>query len=129
MHGQKKRRKRSIDGLIVVDGICLSWHVLTEPQWTTEDGYRGLRISVQTEGTRHRELIVEFPFPNKTTGVGIPQLPQHPKFTERTVEDGIRRAITAGWEPQSRGKTFVHNFSEFPTTAVDTTLPIRRRAM
>jgi hypothetical protein len=110
-HGQKKRRKRSIDGTIAVDGISLVWRLISEPQWTTEDGYRGLRISVRTQEGSHRELILEFPFPEKTTSLGIPQLPQRPKFTELTVERGIRQAITAGWEPQSRGKAFVHVIS------------------
>jgi hypothetical protein len=45
MHGQKKRRKRTMEGLIVVDGTSLKWWLVSEPQWTTEDGYIGLRSS------------------------------------------------------------------------------------
>jgi len=70
MHGQKKRRKRTMEGLLAVDGNKLLWSRMSEPQWTTEDGYIGLRISVQKEDTRHRELILEYPFPKKVTGVG-----------------------------------------------------------
>lgn len=110
-HGQKKRRKRSLDGSIAVDGGRFTWELLSEPQWTTEDGLRGLRISVRREEGNHRELILEFPFPKKTNGVGLPQLPQRPKFTERTVESGIREAINSGWDPESRGKAFVHTIS------------------
>jgi hypothetical protein len=104
MHGQKKRRKRSLEGLIAVDGIHLAWRLMSEPQWSSEDGYIGLRISVQTEDGRHRQLIVEFPFPQKVTGVGLPQLPQRPKLSEKAIEAGVRQAMAAGWDPDSRGK-------------------------
>jgi len=107
MHGQKKRRKRTIDGFLKIDGFSLCWRLISEPQWTSEDGYRGLRISVRTEDASHRELIIEYPFPSKTCGIGIPQLPQRPRFSVKTIEADIRGAITAGWDPLSRGKTFV----------------------
>ena len=106
-HGQKKRRKRSLEGQITVEGHNLYWELLSEPQWTTEDGYRGLCISVQTNNTSSRELVLEFPMPTKTTGNGMPQLPQRPKFSAKSIEDGVRLAIVAGWEPESRGKAFV----------------------
>jgi hypothetical protein len=106
-HGQKKRRKRSLAGLIPVEGRNLYWKLLSEPQWTTEDGYRGLCISVRTDNTSRRELVIEYPMPTKTTGNGMPQLPQRPKFSAKSVEDGVRQAIVAGWEPESRGKAFV----------------------
>jgi hypothetical protein len=104
MHGQKKRRKRSLSGSMGINGIRLSWQLLSEPQWTTEDGYKGLRISVHTEDAGHRELVLEYPMPNKSTGNGLPQLPQRPKFSEKTIEAGVRQAMAAGWEPESRGK-------------------------
>ena len=107
MHGQKKRRKRTMEGLLAVDGNKLMWSLLSEPQWTTEGGYIGLRISVQKEDTRHRELILEYPFPKKVTGVGLPQLPQRPKFSVKTIEATVRQGIAAGWNPTSRGKSFV----------------------
>jgi len=107
MHGQKKRRKRTMEGLIAVDGNSLKWRLVSEPQWTSEDGYIGLRIAVQTEDSHHRELILEYPFPKKVTGVGLPQLPQRPKFSVKTIEATVRRAIVAGWDPISRGKRFV----------------------
>jgi hypothetical protein len=68
MHGQKKRRKRSLEGLTEVDGVRLSWQLVSEPQWTSEDGYKGLCISVRTEDGAHRELVLEYPMPNKRTG-------------------------------------------------------------
>jgi hypothetical protein len=101
------RRKRTMEGLIAVDGNRLKWWLVSEPQWSTEDGYIGLRISVQTEDARHRELILEYPFPKKVTGVGLPQIPQRPKFSVKTMEANVRQAMAAGWDPISRGKRFV----------------------
>jgi hypothetical protein len=106
-HGQKKRRKRSLEGLIAVDGRNLHWKLLSEPQWTTEDGYRGLRISIQADNATGRQLVLEYPMPPKTTGNGMPQLPQRPKFSVKFVEDGVRQAIVAGWDAGSRGRDFV----------------------
>ena len=106
MHGQKKRRKRSLDGVVVIEGASLLWELLSEPQWTTEDGYKGMRVSVQAEDRRHRELLLDYPMPQKTTSNGSPQLPSRPRFSEKTIEDGIRLAISAGWDPGSRGRPF-----------------------
>lgn len=107
MHGQKKRRKRSLDGLTTVDGVRLAWRLLSEPQWTSEHGYKGLCISVQTEDGHHRELILEYPFPKKFNGAGLLQLPQRPKVSVKTIEADIHLAMAAGWEPDSRGKKFI----------------------
>jgi hypothetical protein len=106
MHGQKKRRKRSLDGSITVDGVSLYWRLLSEPQWTSEHGYKGLCISVRAEDGRHRELVMEYPFPKKCRPNGMRQLPQRPKFSEKAVEAGVPQALDSGWEPASRGKTF-----------------------
>jgi hypothetical protein len=107
MHGQKKRRKRSLEGLIAVNGVNFTWSLLSEPQWTTEDGYKGLCISVRSEDDHHRELILEYPFPKKFTGNGLPQIPQRPKVSFKTIEADVRKAMAAGWNPESRGKSFV----------------------
>lgn len=109
---KRPRRKRSLDGLIAVDGIRLTWRLLNEPLWSSEDGYIGLRISVGTEDGRHRQLIVEYPFPKKVTGVGLPQLPQRPKLSEKAIETGVRQAMAAGWQPDSRGKAVLFVVSE-----------------
>jgi hypothetical protein len=97
-----------MEGLIEVNGFRLSWQLLSEPQWTSEHGYKGLCISVHREDGAHRELILEYPMPNKRTGNGLLQLPQRPRFSPKTINNGIRQAMLAGWEPESRGKAFVH---------------------
>jgi hypothetical protein len=109
MHGQKKRRKRFMEGSLAVDGFRLNWRLVSEPLLSTAHGYKGLCISVRTEDGAHRELLLEYPFPRKKDGTL--QLPQRPKFSEKTVEADIRKAIAAGWQPDSRGKTFTHHLS------------------
>jgi len=107
MHGQKKRRKRTEKGLIEIGEVRLLWELISEPQRTTEHGYKGLCIAVRTEDGQHRELILEYPFPKKTTGNGSGQLPQRPKFSPKTIEADVCRARTAGWRPFSRGRAYV----------------------
>jgi len=83
MQGQKKRRKRTFGGEIVVEAHKSKWSLMSEPQKTTEHGYVGLRISVRSEDEEHRELIMEYPFPGKRTGNGRPQI----TMTEVLSED------------------------------------------
>jgi hypothetical protein len=111
MHGQKKRRKRTMGGPIIVDDHKLKWSLLSEPQCSSEHGLIGLRITVRSEDDRHRELILEYPFPDKHTGNGAFQIPQRPKFSVKTVESGVRHAIASGWDPLSRGKAVVYRIS------------------
>jgi len=100
-----------MEGLIAIDGNRPRWWLVSEPQWSTEDGYIGLRVSVQTEDARHRELVLEYPFPKKFCGVGLPQLLQRPKFSVKTIEAGVRQAIAAGWDPISGWKRFAFHVS------------------
>ena len=113
MHGQQKRRKRTLDGSIPVDGTTLSWNLLSEPLWSTEHGYVGLRIGVRAEDEAHRELILEYPYPKTKGGSALP-LPQRPSISATIIEAEIHRAIAAGWDPHSRGKAFVHQVPALP---------------
>ena len=108
MHGQKKRRKRTLDGSIPVDGMTLSWNLLSEPLWSTEHGYVGLRVGVRTEDEAYRELILEYPYPKTKGGSALP-LPQRPSISAKLIEADVRQAMAAGWDPNSRGKVFVHS--------------------
>lgn len=111
MHGQKKRRKRTIEGFIDFDGTILRWRLLSEPQWSTEHQYKGLCIAVQVQDSSHRELILEYPFPTNKHGSPLP-LPQGPNLSEKLVELDVRQAAASGWNPASRGKTFVYQVPE-----------------
>ena len=50
-----------------------------------------------------REAILEFPMPSARRSKLQPQL-RRPQVNPRIVENGIRAAFAAGWEPISRGK-------------------------
>ncbi len=85
---------------LTVDGIEYSWE--NRHGWIFESGVglRGPSVSVCLQPPRTRELIVDFPFwafGNKT-----------PKKTVlvRHLAAAIRAALSAGWEPESRGKPF-----------------------
>ncbi len=106
MHGQKKRHKRHLAGSFVVSGMTLNWTLLSEPQWTTEHGAKGLCISVQLAGGRARELILQYPFPLRPEG-GVPVLPQRPDVSEKEIQVQVFRAMEEGWDPASRGKARV----------------------
>lgn len=105
--GLKKRRKRTIEGAIVIDDVSLLWELTSEPQWSNSgDGYKGLCIAVRVAEDARRELIIEYPYPLGGNGRPLP-VPQRPNVTPKGVEASIRQAIDAGWDPSSRGKAFV----------------------
>lgn len=107
MHGQKKRRKRTLEGTTTIDGTALVWELASEPQWSNSgDGYIGLCISVRVADEARRELIIEYPYPTDAKGKRLP-LPQRPRVSPTMVEASIRQAIVAGWDFTSRGKAFV----------------------
>lgn len=105
--GLKKRRKRTINGEAVIDGMSLVWELVSEPQWSNSgDGYKGLCISVHVANEARRELIIEYPFPKGANGRPLP-VPQRPTVTPKLVEASISEALQSGWDPSSRGKAFV----------------------
>jgi hypothetical protein len=101
MHGQKKRRKRSMAGAFEIDGLNLVWELVSEPQWTT-DGHKGLCVCVRLAEGSHRELAIEFPYDQTAF------LPQRPKLSAAIVEFEARAAIAEGWHPESRGRAVLH---------------------
>ena len=80
---QKKRRKRSLEGKLSVGDMILNWQLLSEPLWSTDHGYKGLRISVALDGRRAaRGLILQYPYPTNEHGSPLP-LPQRPNSQTR----------------------------------------------
>jgi hypothetical protein len=103
-----KRKKRTIEGSLTVDGISLKWVLMSEPQWSNSgDGYKGLCISVTVVGEARRELIIEYPYPKDRDGRPLP-VPQRPSVSPKLVEVAIREALADGWDPTSRGRAFVY---------------------
>ncbi len=105
--GLKKRRKRTIDGKAVIDGVSMLWALVSEPQWSNSGGgYKGLCISVRVADEARRELVIEYPYPKGADGRPLP-VPQRPTVTPKLVEASIHHALEAGWDPSSRGKAFI----------------------
>jgi hypothetical protein len=53
-----------------------------------------------------REAVLEFPMPSPRRSRLQPQL-RRPQVNRRIVENGVRAALAAGWEPASRGKPMI----------------------
>jgi hypothetical protein len=108
------RSNRSIEHAVTIEGHPLIWSLHREQQFTTDDGWRGVAIHVRlAQGTR-RELHLEYPAVKtqkldytRTDRVVVNIRP--PK-----VEEHIRQAMEAGWDPASRGKPYVHELEELP---------------
>ena len=108
------RARRSIEAVVLVDGFRLIWHLHREQQWCTADGWKGVAIHVSvTEGT-HRELILEYPTVKSARRSYGLTWSVRPNISSVKVERHIREAMTAGWDPESRGKPFVYQVSELP---------------
>jgi hypothetical protein len=99
------QRKKPSATDIQVGGYELCWTLVRETQWCSENDYQGIAISVRRTGAVRRELILKYPFLGMRPN-GSWHLPERPKITTKIVEDAIRGAIEAGWDPDSRGKTF-----------------------
>ena len=106
VHGQKKRRKRTLEGSFALGETILDWRLTSEPLWSASHGYKGACISVQAQGEVGRELILLYPYPRDAYGSPMP-LPQRPQISEKTIQEGVQLALEDGWDPHSRGKAIV----------------------
>lgn len=87
---------------MTVDGEPYVWRLQRHPQWSSDPAERrGMAIAVRhKEG--QREAVLEFP-PGPQPRFGLRQL-QASQIAPELVAKGIASAITAGWEPLSRGR-------------------------
>ncbi|MBU7590780.1 hypothetical protein [Sphingopyxis terrae] len=97
--------KRNLSGLIEVDDHEYHWTIEREPQWCTADGWRGMVVSLR-QADAPREALLEFPMPSARRSALQPQL-RRPQVNGVIIENGVRAALAAGWEPTSRGKPAV----------------------
>lgn len=88
---------------IMVSGTKYHWSVERYPRYTSE-GYFGVRVHVQAEHGS-RLLVLDFPFEERDHRT----MPHHqrPRPSARELFNHIVSAISAGWEPPSRGRPFV----------------------
>ncbi|HSM95206.1 MAG TPA: hypothetical protein VLT91_04120 [Rhizomicrobium sp.] len=98
-------RKKPAPTPIRVDGHELLWTLLRDTQWSSRDDYQGITISVVQAGPARRELLLKYPFLGAKPN-GHWHIPEKLKVTPQIVEAGVREALEAGWDPDSRGKVF-----------------------
>ena len=72
------QRKKPTPTPITVDGHDLVWTLIRDTQWSSQDDYQGITISVRMAGVVKRELLLKYPFlgvrPN-----GNWHIPERPK--------------------------------------------------
>ncbi len=95
---------------VQVGGQDFNWRVHRQPQWCTADGWKGLAIHVELARNSQRDLILEFPF--KITNRRSTPHRQRPSVSDKQIANAISAAIASGWEPESRGKTFMFEVDE-----------------
>jgi hypothetical protein len=85
---------------IAVDGVEYAW--LYRHGWVaTAQRLKGASVSVSLVPGKTRELILDFVFEM----LGVERPPAAAKVASAIVS-AIRAAKAAGWDPESRGKTF-----------------------
>lgn len=90
-----------LSGTVAVDGLHYDWEVRREPQFSEAEGWQGLTVALEQQGTQ-RGAMIEFPPPKRLLkGLQRGRL----QINDAIVARGIRAALAAGWEPESRGKT------------------------
>lgn len=95
---------RNLAGTIEIDGRKFDWELLREPQWCSGDGWRGMMVALRQQDSQ-REALLEFPMP-RGPGNGSPQR-RRPKLTDAIIANGVHAALSAGWDPYSRGRPVV----------------------
>jgi hypothetical protein len=96
---------RTLQGTVTVDDVDYDWSLQREPQWSTDQGYKGMAVAVQLAASPARQAVLEFPFPRWSARKSTPHR-QRPQVQRAQLEEGIRAALAAGWDPASKGKPF-----------------------
>jgi hypothetical protein len=90
-------------GIVEVDGLQYEWELRSEPQWGESEGWKGMTVALLRKHTQ-RGASLEFP-PPKRLLKGMQR--GRTQISDATLSRGIRAALLAGWEPESRGKPMV----------------------
>ena len=94
---------RSSAGSVLVDGVMYDGYLQREPHLSDDEGWKGMTISLLQQDAK-REALVEFP-PPKRLLKGLPR--GRLQLDDATISRCVRAALSAGWEPMSRGKPVV----------------------
>ena len=96
------RAKKSEAFDLEVEGEPYVWRLQRQPQWSSDQAERrGMAIAVRHRDGQ-REALLEFPA-GKQPRFGVRQL-QVSQIPSELVATAIASALSAGWEPFSRGK-------------------------
>jgi UDP-N-acetylenolpyruvoylglucosamine reductase len=84
-----------------VDAAEYSWEYRHAWFVQREKSLRAISVRVTLDPGRNRELILDLSFQ-------VPGLERNPSDAKvaAAVRDGIRGALEAGWDPESRGRAF-----------------------
>ena len=96
-------RTRGLGGTVEIDGSKYDWELQSEPQLSSGDGWKGMTVSLRQKDMP-REAVLEFPTPKRLLK-GLPKGRSH--INDAIASRGVRAALSAGWDPASRGKTMV----------------------
>ena len=89
-----------LTGVVDVEGFQYEWEVRREPQWSEAEGWQGMTVALLQKDTQ-RGALLEFPPPKRLMkGMQRGRL----QINDSVVARGIRAALLAGWDPESRGK-------------------------
>ena len=95
MHGRS--------GTVQIDGAKYDWELLSEPQLSSSEGWRGMRVALR-QRDMPREAVLEFPTPKRLLK-GLPK--GRSRINDAIASRGVRVALSAGWDPASRSKLAV----------------------
>ena len=115
MCSRMPRAKRSVEFAVNIDGFPMICHLHREEQRLPDEGWRGISVHVRVEGIVRRELFLEYPTTVSQKSGWMRIEPPRPAVTAAKVEEHIRQAMAAGWNPDSRGKPFVYHVEELPS--------------
>lgn len=90
-------------GTVEIDGFKYDWELLSEPQLSSSEGWKGMTISLR-QREMPRQAVLEFP-PPKRLMKGLPKGRLH--INDAIAARGVLAALAAGWDPASRGKPTV----------------------
>ncbi len=90
-------------GTVTVDGVAYDWHLHSEPHQSDDEGWKGMTIALLQQDAK-REALVEIP-PPKRLLKGLPR--GRLQLDDATIARSVRSALSAGWEPMSRGRPIV----------------------
>src|ERR1051326_3049542 len=86
---------------ISIDGEEYRWELRHGGVYDKDDGLKGVSVSVWRKPLRTRELILDLPY----SFFGQQKAPKANTLLP-VLREHIPAAIEAGWDPDSRGKTF-----------------------